>query len=208
MEERMDQTCVWEVWDQEDGVISTWDTKEKAMEEVSKNYIEDYTKYTITEDDDMVVYHFGKGYKVIVSKSTRQIKDRENMKLSDYWTKIKSVYDLPTDEHYCGVSEGNITWEEIFEDDIDEDETYCSADALFMLIDRDKRCFPAIGSIEFFKKDADLSEDPGADANYWFVGAAIAPGDHLGDNGSYLTGIIYAKPIAWMPIDYSPENWS
>lgn len=54
---------VWAIFDDEHGVISIWDTKEKAMEEVNNIYVDEYSKPTITETSDAVTYDFD-GYKV------------------------------------------------------------------------------------------------------------------------------------------------
>ena len=129
------------------------------------------------------------------------------MSLGDNWTPIKTIYDLPEDpEYFCHGGDEVSCWEDIFKHDKDDD-LFDSEIALFMLEDEEERCFPAIGRVEFFK-DADITTKPGFMANYVFYGVAIAPSDYTtGDDNCYLSGTIYAKPIAWMPIDYSPMYW-
>ena len=58
---------IWAVFDDEHGVVSIWDTREKAMDEVKKTYIGEDIEVTyppeITEDNNVIVYDFN-GFKV------------------------------------------------------------------------------------------------------------------------------------------------
>ena len=126
--------------------------------------------------------------------------------LGDQWIPIKSIIDLPEGYDYVHMYEDDdIYWEKIFKDS--KDKQFHSSIELFMLIDKYDRVFPAIGRVKF-SRDADITANPWIDADYMFNGVAITPGNYDEDENSYLSGVICAKPIAWIPIDYSPAYWN
>ena len=125
----------------------------------------------------------------------------------EWWIPIKSIIDLPEDYNYVHMYEDDddVCWEKIFNDS--KDEKFHSSIEFFMLIDKYDRVFPAIGRV-IFLRDADITSNPGVDVGYIFKGVAIDPNNSDDNENSYLSGVINAKPIAWMPIDYSPAYWN